>query len=616
LHCETLFYGPLVVATNSKEQPYTLDHFTLDDLKLLTELNQQLRKSQPSALDLTNYKKCLPEYHPESPALAINHADENLKLQFVQQYFEKNMNKQGYYNLHPAWTDLDVLMNHLDKETFYMYRFKTEMCPHISMKHNYKDCLYFHNPKDYRRKPDFIRYYPENCTNGANCPNTAHCDMSHSLFENLYHPLKYKVNSCDKVVHDMQNAMLYCIRGDRCAFYHDENDRRKIASNGCKLNMTMDETKSSKSNLSTQSLSASKEPQRFVPFSPYEELALDLDVYQRKHARSDYAMHPLPALSQSMRVGLPPHGLIAENSQGSYGFHHNSMMKNRPYPITSRFHAQYNVSPPKKLTHNEMEEKCFADCSDNSKEPIYNNQLFEGNTIPCRQTSYSESSIYMMNRQYGRGPTYPNSGNVQDNRGLNPNTKFGNISPRFESHAIESTTLSSEAMGKKCPSIPETDHIRYLLESEFRNQRRADSLKSPVPPGLSSKFRMEESESDHPRSHKNYAENHHDKLENKFNLRLQRKITEDKEREDLSQYTSDNECEAKQATPVRVRRTKMCVQSTGFVPKHLREAQKPKLSDDIGHQINFDINQLVDSTVNSRKHSEVSEDGQGVYGQN
>lgn len=86
-------------------------------------------------------------------------------------------------------------MEQLDKETFFMYRFKTELCPDVSQKHSYKDCLYFHNPKDYRRKPDLVRYYPEDCSNGANCLNNPNCDTSHSLFENYYHPLKYKVNS-------------------------------------------------------------------------------------------------------------------------------------------------------------------------------------------------------------------------------------------------------------------------------------------------------------------------------------------------------------------------------------------------------------------------------------
>lgn len=199
--------------------------------------------------------------------------------------------------------NLEELIEKLDKESFYMYRFKTEMWPNISMKHNYKDCLYFHSPKDYRRKPDFIRYYPENWSNGTNCPNNPNCDMSHSFFENLYHPLKYKVNFCDKIVWNAENSMFYCIRGDRCAFYHDENDRRKIAANGCKLNGTQEDNRSVKSTLSSQGLMTSIDQNRFVPFSPHEEISSDVNIYQRKHARSEFIPHQATSLSHPVPVG-------------------------------------------------------------------------------------------------------------------------------------------------------------------------------------------------------------------------------------------------------------------------------------------------------------------------
>lgn len=199
--------------------------------------------------------------------------------------------------------------------------------------------------------------------------------------------------------------------------------------------------------------------------------------------------------------------------------------------------------------------------------------------------------------------------NVQNSRRTQiPSKMPQNTSPGFESHAVESTTPSSEILGKKRASKPESDHLKYLFEGNLGYERRADSLKSPVPPGLT-KYKMEEAESNHAKSQTDYAENYNEKLESKFILTTQRKITEDKEREDLSQNTSDNEEDAK-FQPVAPKRSKMCKFSTGFVPKHLREAQKPKLSDDMAQQINFDINQLVDSTVNSRRQSEVSEEGQ------
>lgn len=229
---------------NSKDQPYSLSGFEIEDFELLKELNTELKRVQPSPMDLTNYKKCLPEYHLDSHLLSFDPIEESAKIRLIIDYFNKNCSKRDSLNMASMTVDLESLMNVLDKEQFFMYRFKTEMCPDIHIKHNYRDCLYFHNIKDYRRKPDFMRYYPENCSNGANCPNNPYCEMSHSLFENLYHPLKYKVNFCDKMVHDVHTSLLVCTRGDRCAFYHDENDRRKIASNGCKLNSNQDDVKS------------------------------------------------------------------------------------------------------------------------------------------------------------------------------------------------------------------------------------------------------------------------------------------------------------------------------------------------------------------------------------
>lgn len=56
LHWETLFYGPLVVSTNGKEQPYSLNSFTLEDYERLKDLNIQLNRWQPIPLDMLNYK--------------------------------------------------------------------------------------------------------------------------------------------------------------------------------------------------------------------------------------------------------------------------------------------------------------------------------------------------------------------------------------------------------------------------------------------------------------------------------------------------------------------------------------------------------------------------------
>lgn len=164
--------------------------------------------------------------------------------------------------------------------------------------------MYYHNNKDYRRKPDEIRYYPETCPNGSKCPNNPHCDMSHSLFENLYHPLKYKVNACDKIIEDHENDIIVCQRGDRCAFYHNEEDQRKIATNGCKINKnSIDRTSPVGSDDGRSQIHSDAGAGGFAPFSPHEEIDPSVGVYQRKHARSDYLAHPLPTLSQPIAIG-------------------------------------------------------------------------------------------------------------------------------------------------------------------------------------------------------------------------------------------------------------------------------------------------------------------------
>ena len=431
--------------------------------------------------------------------------------------------------------NLEELIEKLDKESFYMYRFKTEMCPNISIKHNYKDCLYFHSPKDYRRKPDFIRYYPENCSNGTNCPNNPDWDMSHSFFENLYHPLKYKVNYWDKIVHSAENSILYWIRGDRCAFYHDESDRRKIAANGWKVNWVQDDNRSALSGLSSQGVLSSIEGSRFIPFSPHEDIGSDVGVYQRKHARSEFLPHQMPSLSQPVPIGISNSNINnLPHHHTSYAMHHNAMTSN-PYMIPPQYNMNQKISSPKKVYNVGFDFKEQSEFINNKPEVIYNNQLFEGNVIPSRQTSYSEHSAYMLKSQY------PGFSRMMENKIISKPYKIQQTqSPGFESHGVDSTNPSSEINNKKRASKPESDHLKYLFEGGLGYERRADSLKYSAAPGLSSKYKMEE-ESDHVKSQNDYSEQYHEKLESRFIMTTQRKITEDKEKEDSSQNSSEDE---------------------------------------------------------------------------
>jgi hypothetical protein len=607
LHWDTVFYGPLVVATNSKEQPYTLDNFTTNDYENLQKLNQQLKKSQISPLDMKNYSKWVPEYHLESPALDIDYNTEFTKMTMVMEYFKKSHSKHNLSSKKPPMVNLESLMEFLDKESFYIYRFKTEMCPNISKKHNYKDCLYFHNPKDYRRKPDFIRYYPENCVNGVNCPNSLNCDMSHSLFETLYHPLKYKVNSWDKIVQDVQSSMLYCIRGERCAFYHDEHDQRKIASNGWKLNWDFDDSRSLFSSASSNWPSLPHEKNKYVPFSGYDETESDASGFQRKHARSHYNVHP-PALSKPIAVGISQPKALAGLDQSNIRYQ-KGMGQNPAYLMTPNQDSCFSISQPKNLSHNDLDEKRSWGNSDSSHSgPIYNNQLFDGSSIPQRHKSNSENAAYFMNKPRGihNLTTWVTmDSNMFGMQGKSINTP----SPRFDAQAVESTTPSSDVKDKKCPSIIESDYFRYCMENYNRNERRAGTVRNTNMHGVNARFQMDGLEHNQPRyrtAHSDFYQQNTDK--SSFSLTLQRKITEDWDQEDLSAHNSDYESETEEVPIEKPVRSKMWTRSIGFVPKHLREKETNRPSDELKEQMSFNVNQLVDSTVNSRKNSEVNEE--------
>uniref|UniRef100_A0A7S3NAI9 Uncharacterized protein n=1 Tax=Euplotes harpa TaxID=151035 RepID=A0A7S3NAI9_9SPIT len=404
--------------------------------------------------------------------------------------------------------------------------------------------------------------------------------------------------------------VLYCIRGDRCAFYHDENDRRKIAANGCKLNTNQEDSKMAKTGLKSHGITSSKDTKRFVPFSPHEDISADVGVYQRKHARSEFLSNQLPSLSQPVAIGLSnPVRPEMRTNQASYAMHHNVMMNNHPFMMPPpAYSLQTKISFPKRVSQKVKELSEIIEPIETANEMVYNNQLFEGASIPSRQTSYSEHSAYMFNKQYGGRPVYQVHPGPLGRVNNQPIKFTHNNSPQIDSLGVDSTTPSSEIVNKKRASKPESDHLKYLFDGGVGYERRADSLKSLAPPGLNLRSKIDE-ESEQAKSQNDFSEQYKEKLQSKFITRSQRKITEDKDQEDRSQNSSENESPPK--SPSKLKLSKMCKSSTGFIPKHLRESQK-KPSDDMSNQIQFDINKLVDSTVNSRKHSEVSNEDKPV----
>ena len=117
--------------------------------------------------------------------------------------------------------ELEKYEKRLSQFQFYMFRYKTAWCPRIQNKHDWSQCIYAHRLQDFRRMPDKYHYKAEECQhvtllNGGtvvssrcaahssltgfsweNCSEGLHCQYSHSTFERLYHPQRYKIVCCE-----------------------------------------------------------------------------------------------------------------------------------------------------------------------------------------------------------------------------------------------------------------------------------------------------------------------------------------------------------------------------------------------------------------------------------
>ena len=125
---------------------------------------------------------------------------------------------------------VDLLHRMEKNEDFFIFKFKTVMCPFNSIPHDKAQCVYAHNWQDFRRKPNFIHYDPMPCAfwkpndfltiYNLGCPNGSNCSMCHGWKELDYHPLVYKTKFCP-------NGMK-CHRTFECAHFHSENEKRSV----------------------------------------------------------------------------------------------------------------------------------------------------------------------------------------------------------------------------------------------------------------------------------------------------------------------------------------------------------------------------------------------------
>ncbi len=127
--CETKFYGPLAVSLNSREPPYELSEFRPSLLHNIEKYNQTNNKYQPAPMS------------PITPAMGPTIVGIKPKMWGAGTGAHKTNLPNG---------SLEQCMQLMDANMFYMYRYKTAMCPQSNFQHDWNSCCYAHRPTDYR----------------------------------------------------------------------------------------------------------------------------------------------------------------------------------------------------------------------------------------------------------------------------------------------------------------------------------------------------------------------------------------------------------------------------------------------------------------------------------
>jgi len=218
--CGTNFYGPMICTLNYNFEPYYLGDFTLNHYQRLAafiEVSACQNFPTPQFSNLvTNgngQQANLNRMRHSAVSTATSAASNNPAI-----------NNQGNFQPQQEY-DLDLLVNQMPTEMFYMYRYKTLWCPKLNkgINHEWTKCLYAHRVHDYRRAPEQYRYLAKSCPYGEMCDNIMMCNFAHSKCEKLYHPAKYRTNPCDQ----SYGGSKTCLRGTACAFYHSSEEKRQ-----------------------------------------------------------------------------------------------------------------------------------------------------------------------------------------------------------------------------------------------------------------------------------------------------------------------------------------------------------------------------------------------------
>jgi len=165
----TYFYGPLWIVFSSTSHPPQLISWSPEDLNDLPHNRTPDNKLVKRLMDMNDFNRNLEEYQEK-----------------------------------------------LSTFSFAMFRYKTSWWPKITQKHDWAQWIYAHRLQDFRRPPDLYEYSPEDCwvivhkdSSWESWRDGLFWKYSHTTFERLYHPSKFKWVPWEKKVWN---------RDEMCAF--------------------------------------------------------------------------------------------------------------------------------------------------------------------------------------------------------------------------------------------------------------------------------------------------------------------------------------------------------------------------------------------------------------
>lgn len=157
----------------------------------------------------------------------------NYKKVLCYFYFGKGYCKyEQFCNYGHYMEELKIEFLHLYKYDayFFIFKFKTVLCPLIYFEHSKVNCVYSHNIQDFKRT-NVNAFIPIKCTSWKydmgnknykrDCTRGMLCKFAHGWKEINYHPLIYKTKKCRYTIEE-------CKYQYKCPYYHEESEKRDV----------------------------------------------------------------------------------------------------------------------------------------------------------------------------------------------------------------------------------------------------------------------------------------------------------------------------------------------------------------------------------------------------